>query len=317
MPINSSKYNFGIDDLQYDPDWYQNEFGSTKQGMGGIPQSGGAGVSDSFEQGVGLGSGLGDFLGVILGEIMATGDIEKANRLMGAIRSMYGEIDPEKISKIIAEQMGPTAMTGIQGRLDPRLRNAEMAALQRLIESGNAGGLDAQALNKIGQAQAGASQYERGQRGAIENRALSSGTFGSGEQYLGNLVAQQQGAQSAHLGGLQASADAESRALQSMLAGGNMAGSMRGADYGMESDEARAKDAVDNFNARMRHSANVYNANAENSIFNRQMQKAGAVDDTYYKEADWRREDAQQKRKVGQTMGKSAGSMIGPGLTGG
>lgn len=259
----------------------------------------------------GLGAGIGSALGGAIGELWAMADEQEREYLLQQAMDQYGSIDPKAISKIIETQMGRTEMDDVKGRLDPRLRDTEMAALSKLLEVGESDGLDAQALSKIDAAQSDAAQFERSQRGAIENDMAARGQLGSGNEMLSKLVAQQGGATRANRAGIEASADAETRALNAMMGAGNMAGNMRGQDLDMEMGRAGAQDSISKFNASMQHNANVYNADQENSVFDRQMGLANAKADRYDKQADEEREQADRKRKVATEGGRAVGSVAG------
>ncbi len=162
-------------------------------------------------------------------------------------------------------EVGRSAYEGIT--TDPRLRDAQMSALQGLAEEGRAGGLTIQSRAALNEANALQAQRERGSREAILQSMAQRGMGGSGTELAAALQNQQGSADRSALAGTQAAADARSRALQAMAQSGDLAGGIRGQEFGEKAQQASARDARERFNASQRltragMSANVRTGNA-------------------------------------------------------
>lgn len=150
---------------------------------------------------------------------------------------------------------------------DPALRQAQLDALRGLQAEGNAGGLTVQSRAALNEANALQAQRERGSREAILQGMSQRGMGGSGTELAAALQNQQASADRSALAGTQAAADARQRALQAMSASGEMAGGIRGQDFGEAATKAQARDARNRFNASQRltragMTANVRTGNA-------------------------------------------------------
>lgn len=77
-------------------------------------------------------------------------------------------------------------------------------------------------------------------------------------------MAQQAGADRAAMGGLQAAADARSRALQALQAGGQMAGQAEGQDFERAARVAESQDAIARFNSQL--ASNALQQNWQNQM---------------------------------------------------
>lgn len=148
---------------------------------------------------------------------------------------------------------------------DPRLRAAQMRALERLQGISEAGGQDAQYRAAQNQAMQEAGQYERGQRQALEGQARQRGTFGGGQQFAAQLMAQQAGAQNAANQGFNNAAQGQQRALQALQGYGSMSGAMRDQDYSQAARKAQAQDQINQFNTQgmNRNRWDTYGAQAQ------------------------------------------------------
>lgn len=132
---------------------------------------------------------------------------------------------------------------------DPRLKAAQMKALAGLQDVYNQGGLTAQDRARIAQINEQINQQEQAQRNAILQNARARGTAGSGLEYAQQLAAQQQGANTRAMQGVNTAAEANRRALEALQQSGQLGGQIRGQEYGMASDKARALDEIARFNA--------------------------------------------------------------------
>ncbi len=137
---------------------------------------------------------------------------------------------------------------------DPRVRDMEMAALQRLIEQGDA----------VGQAKAEAARYgaldeanqlARGREGAIRQRMAQAGQGGSGMDAILQAQSAQSAANRARAGTLDATHMAALEKLANEQAILGSAGKVRGEDMSLAAKNA---DIINRFN--------LFNTQAENEI---------------------------------------------------
>lgn len=158
-----------------------------------------------------------------------------------------GELDPELAEAIFMEQ------TGLQDiEVDPRLREAQYATLDRLDELANAEGLDAQAMARLREARAMEDQRLQGDLGAIEQQAARQmgGVGMSGMAQANKLLAAQQSANRMADGGFQAAAEAERRALEALQQRAGLSGQMEGRQFAQDEAKARAADMINQFNTQ-------------------------------------------------------------------
>jgi hypothetical protein len=267
-----------------------------------------------------IGADVGGVFGSLFGDLWARGDEEERRKLLQQIQDLYGEIPTELIPQ--EEQvvdMGPSAFEGLQE--DPALRQQQLTNLQALNELYQAGGLDAGARADLAEAQAATAQQERAQRGAILNDFASRGGANGNASLVAQLASQQGSAQRAGMEGMRAAGDAQQRALQALMASGSLAGEVRGQDYNVAGDKARASDLVAERNSRNRQ--DVYGRNVDRNfqaqqgtISNRFRQadgQAGAIG----ARADLYGEDARRKRNIGYNAGRVGGGAAGYAFGGG
>jgi hypothetical protein len=156
-----------------------------------------------------------------------------------------GILTPEMEQQI---SQGPSAMGDIS--LDPAYKQAQLSALDELSSIGEGGGMrlsdQSQMEDILGQVR----QQERGSREAILANARARGVSGGGSELAAQLGAQQAGTSNAYRGGLDVAAQAQDRALQAIMQGGQLGGQMRSQEYGEQSDAARAADEISRFNVQ-------------------------------------------------------------------
>lgn len=163
--------------------------------------------------------------------------------------------------------MGPSAMEGIS--TDPRLAEAQMSALEKISQMGETGLLPGEEA-ALRQARRGAAQEAQAKSAQLLDEFARRGMGGSGAELASRLQASQSGADR-----LSAESDrllqmAQERALAAIGQQGNLAGQIRGQSFGEQSDVARAKDAINQFNTanqqgvQQRNIANTNQANLRN-----------------------------------------------------
>lgn len=253
-------------------------------------------------------------LAALIGEAWAAGDHERVRALREqAVREFGDDILPE-LDRLQAEQVGESEFARINE--DPRAREAQYLALRRMQEEVESGGMTPEDRAAYAEAEQQAAGFERGMRGANQARLAARGMSGSGLEAASVLGGQQEGIARQSQAGLNIAAEARRRALASLGQLGDFSTGLRGQEYDMASQRARAQDALNQFNARMRADTARFNAGQKQQEFenlmgvkrSRNVAREGLVED--YESA------AQRKRRVtagiGQA-GKGAAKQYGGG----
>lgn len=138
---------------------------------------------------------------------------------------------------------------------DPALKNAQMTALNRFQAIADQGGLTAQDQKLLNDIKTQEKVTEQGQREAIMQNAAQRGAAGSGLEIASQLGAEQAGAQTAAQRGTDVAAQAADRQMQAATLAGNLGTTIRGQEYNMASDAARAQDVINAFNTSAKNAA--------------------------------------------------------------
>lgn len=223
--------------------------------------------------------------------------------------------DYDQISQIVPQHergvmADETAMSSIS--LDPTLRARQMDALSQLGDVAQ-GGFTLSDRAALEAAQSDINAQERGARDAIMQNMQARGMSGSGMELLAQLQGQQAAASQAHSAGLEQAGMAQRRALDAMAQQGQMAGQMRGQDFGQAAQVAQARDAMNQFNTRNQIGTQQRNVDRTNqaAMQNQALQQA-QVDkrnqNRVFDEFDRVQANNQQKgQKFGQQMDKASG----------
>ncbi len=206
-----------------------------------------------------------------IGEYFAQQDKAEQNRLLRLSMDEFGRVQLPQLEKLIAEQVGPSELGNI--RTDPAYKNAQMGALDGLLNLAKNNGLslmDKANLNKI---QGDLGRTESAGRQRIEENMAGRGISGGGAELAMLMNNNQAQAQRGSEEALQLAAQNKQRALDAMLKSGQLAGNMRSQEYGEKSDAARANDAIARYNADVRYNAKQYNAGLAQQNFDNQMRK--------------------------------------------
>lgn len=195
--------------------------------------------------------------GGIAGQAASAGDREQQRRILEKAMAEWGAIQAPELKDDTAEQLGPSALEGIQE--DPRLREAQLASLGTLDDMIKGGGYtleDRAALNRINAQQA---RRENAGRAQIANDFAARGQLGSGAQLAMSLQNQQDSANRAADAGLDQAAQAQRRYFDAVMARSKAAGDMSDRDYQREASKARARDLIQQHNAAARMDTRRYN----------------------------------------------------------
>lgn len=165
-----------------------------------------------------------------------------------------GDYNPELIGDLPTQ--GQTEFSKIA--VDPSSKAAQMQALQALQDRA-ATGYSVEDQAAINQIQAENAQQEKSQRDALMANMQARGQGGSGAELAQQLAAQQGSATRNNQAGLDVASEGRRRALEAVMASGQLGGQMRAQDYGEQADRAKAQDAINNFNTQVGVNKGIYN----------------------------------------------------------
>jgi hypothetical protein len=143
-------------------------------------------------------------------------------------------------------------------------KSAQNRALMELEQMGYEGGLRLQDKAALQDAMLEGQMQDRAEREAITADMARRGMGGSGFEFASQLAAQQSGADRDSRNSLQIAAQAQDRALQSIMGAGDLATKYRTQDFGEQAQKAQAADAINRFNAQNLqdvHSRNIATQN--------------------------------------------------------
>ncbi len=169
-----------------------------------------------------------------------------------------GNLTPQQIQAL---QQGPSAMEGIQ--TDPRLAQAQMAALQQLSTTGQMGMTPAQQA-ALAQAQQNAASMGQAKNAQIMDQFARTGMGGSGAQLAAQLSASQGASQQLANNSNQVAQNAQQNALQAISQAGQLGGQIQGQQFGQKSQIAQAKDYINRFNTQNSQDVQRMNVAAAN-----------------------------------------------------
>lgn len=246
-----------------------------------------------------VGAGV-SLLARLFAEAIAAGDIDRAQALKEQALKEYGpEMLPE-FERVEAQQVADTQLGGI--REDPQARGAQTSALAKLAEF-SSGEVLPEDMAEQRRAMDAAGGVAARAAGAAEQLAASRGLRRSG---LSQALAQQgaqAGAQTAADSAAELAAQRRQRQLAAIGQMGQLGGSIRGQDYEIAANRARAQDALNQFNANMRAGAvEARNRTAQQRYAN-QMQMAGARNNARGDLADFYSGRANANRQTAMDIG--------------
>jgi len=163
-----------------------------------------------------------------------------------------------------ADTVSGTAFDDIEG--DPRLKENQMASLGALNELVDGGGFNASDRAVLSRISSGAASGDKGRRDAILQGMQQRGMGGSGMELLAQLDSSQAATDRVAQEGLDVAGMAQDRSMQAMREGGQLAGAIRGQDFGENAQRAEAFDAISKFNAGTLNDNKEFNAAATNQM---------------------------------------------------
>lgn len=172
---------------------------------------------------------------------------------------------PELVGLLEAEQLNNTALENVS--IDPRLKQAQMSALEEIsgLAQTGLGVEDKAAFNQLRREAGAAAQAEQA---SVLQDAAQRGTLDSGASLIAQLGAGQKQADRMSQEGDRLAAQAAQARREALSQQANMASNIRSQDYGQQTDVARARDAISQFNAQNLQNVNAQNLAARQSIAN-------------------------------------------------
>lgn len=234
--------------------------------------------------------------GSAIGAISKAGSDAQAKELIQKAVAQYDQIGvpPAESMQIILEelrntgQMTPqleqtfqqvdTEMKNISA--DPRGQEAQYQALQELEDLGMSGGMSLTDKAVLEDTMGDIDARGRGAREAINTSLKARGAYGSGAELAFKLQAQQGDSQLAHEAGLASAGKAEDRALQAIIAAGEMGGNLRNQDFSEKAKIAAAQDEINRFNAANRQTVAGANVNRQNTATDYNVRNDQRIADT-------------------------------------
>lgn len=307
-----------------------------------------------------VGAFLAPVLGGIAGNVLSQGDRDKASRLSQQAYDVVSGVrvpSPEEL-RIVLEELKTVGMYSPQLEeaitlqsskmnevaTDPRLKEAQMSALQKLQQISDEGGLTMQDKAQLSQIQNEVNSNLKGNVDAVTQNMATRGMSGGMGELVSKQIAVQQSANRNAQQGMDVAAMAQQRALNALMQGGTLANQMQTTDFNQQSKVAEANDAISKFNSmnqqdvRSRNTQNLnsaqksnlseaqrisdanvtnrnaqqtYNKQLEQDYFNNQMKKAATLSGQSNNLAD------QATSAANRTAGMYAGigSAIGQGAS--
>lgn len=180
------------------------------------------------------------------------------------------QYNPEMQQNVV---LGPSATEGIS--LDPKYKQAQMAALSKLMDITSNNGEDAQSKADNARLINDVNSNLRGNSDAIQQQMAARGMSGGMSEMVNKQLAAQQAANRQAQMGMDINAQAQQRALSALMNQSNVANQMSNTDFNQANTKAQSQDAISKFNAQNLQSVNSANTDARNSAqqYNNQNQQ--------------------------------------------
>jgi len=189
-----------------------------------------------------LGGAVGAFGGSLVGMMMAQGNYQEIAKLRQEAMKLYGDVSLPTLEKVAKSKVNGVSM-------DPRYKAASDAALEKLAGIVNAGGMDAQAQEKLNEAKMQAFDVSRGMAGAADASLARRGMMNSGAAVTSAQGAAQAGINRENTGAIHAASDASQRGLEALMGYGKMAEGLGQADLKQKDLAATQDDRINEFNS--------------------------------------------------------------------
>lgn len=181
-------------------------------------------------------------------------------KLNPELYQVVSKLNPEMEQNVT---LGPSASEGIA--LDPKYKQAQLSALQKLMDITSNGGEDAQFKADASKLQTDINTNLQGNVGAITQNMAARGMSGGMSEMIAKQIAAQNAANRQSQMGMDLHAQAQQRALNALINQGQMANSMSQNDFNQQMSKANAEDAISKFNAQNLQNVNATNTAAKNN----------------------------------------------------
>jgi hypothetical protein len=171
-----------------------------------------------------------------------------------------GQLTPEMEQAVLQD---PSLLNNVTE--DPRLRKADIDALNTLSQISSEQGLDAGSRAKLLEAQLSNDAAARGHREANLQQAAQRGVAGTGLEFVSNQMADQNAANQNALTGTQAAADASAREIAALTQMGNLGNQTRSQDFAQAQAKANAQNDINRFNAQAQQAVQGANVSTRNA----------------------------------------------------
>lgn len=240
----------------------------------------------------------------IFGEVLANKSKEEQKAILQRALEEFGNISPPALERVMADEMGPSAMEGVQA--DPESRSAQYAALDSLKGIADQGGhtlADDANLNRIRNQAAGVASSGRHR---IAEDMAARGQLNSGATLAMQLAGNEGSANRASQEGMDIAGQEQRRALDAILQRGKLGGEIRGQQFGEDARRAEAKDMLARYNSQARQRAQYYNAGLGQQGYENQLNRARGMTGQLGNLASFQGQQAQDQRGFYAGLGESA-----------
>lgn len=259
---------------------------SVGQGIGGAASGAAAGSAIL----PGIGTAIGGVAGLI-GGLFSGPDYEGQmlalqQQAMDAIKNvdiptlqqLQIQLQPYRSAGLLSPEVEQTVFSPAsmmnQVAVDPRIKNAQMSALQKISDQSHSG-LNASDMSSLDQIQRNSATAERGKEQQILQDAQQRGQAGgSGAALAAQLSSAQNAGNAAASQGLQVGSAATQRALEALQSSGQLATQMNSQDFSQQAQKAQAQDVINQFNTRNRQQVIGQNVQTQNQAQAANLQNA-------------------------------------------
>lgn len=256
--------------------------------------------------GAAIGGGLNALAGLV-GYGLSYGDLEEADQDEARAAQALRGLNVPGLQQLLAQEAGASAQVGAPD--DFGNRSARNAAIQLLLQQGQAGGNSLEDRRTQAQAQRAAGQATRQATQSALQSAASRGMGGAASTLQAQLLGASTGADRAAQVGLEGASNARMAALQALQSGGSMAGTAEAQDSARDLARRQAMDQMAQFNAQVRQRTNEYNSGLAQQHYQNQLGQADRNSQAALMDAERKRRRAGQTQKVVGSIGQALGGI--------
>lgn len=170
--------------------------------------------------------------------------------------------------------LGPSAME--QVAIDPRLRQQQMAALEQYAQVAQSGATPAdEAMMEM--VRRNAASEAQAKQGQILQEMQARGQGGSGAELIAKLQANESGADRLQQAQLQEAVAKQNARMAALAQQANLASGVRSQDYGQQTDLAKSRDVISQFNLQNQQNVGQRNVGSKNLAQQQNLQNAQAI----------------------------------------